>query len=143
MNPAHTHPLSLSALVASTLQEPRENRAEMWASSSSLLYDIALSLEREWTEISRIIIHEKKKRNGLSIPDRIRTIDVYRSLGEKMSYSCILPQVICLKSTFSPTVNSDLNLSFQTHADSSRSCSLTASSLREVTDVWITNHYLI
>lgn len=64
LNPAHTHPLSLSALVASTLQEPRENRAEMWASSSSLLYDIALSLEREWTEISRIIIHEKKKGMG-------------------------------------------------------------------------------
>lgn len=33
----------------------------MWASSSSLLYDIALYLEREWTEISRIIVHEKKK----------------------------------------------------------------------------------
>lgn len=61
LNPAHTHPLSLSALFASTLQEPRENRAEMWASSSSLLYDIALYLEREWTEISRIIVHEKKK----------------------------------------------------------------------------------
>ena len=71
----------------------------------------------------------EKKKNGLSIPDGIKTIDICRPLGEKMSYSCILPQVLRLKSTFSPAVNSDLNLFSQTHVDSSRPWSLTVSSL--------------
>lgn len=68
LNTEHTHTLP------STLQEPRENRAEKWASSISSPCDTAVvfSPEGKWTEISRLIAHNK----GLLTLYRIRTIAI-------------------------------------------------------------------
>lgn len=91
--------LGLSVLTAFTLQESTENK---------LLPLFSLHREREWTEISRLSIHEKK----LDCQHQIELEQlICRPLSDEMSYSYILLQVPFLKSTVPLVVNSRLNSS--------------------------------